>query len=198
MQLAIRYGAEVFDTAEEKTRTVDLVVAQYDDAVDVDLTQHPGCRLIPFAGLLSDLGRLGAKPDDPTAPDSRPYLAPASVDLTAYAALVRYYAETGAITATVGGKSVPVSTSKADRNGYRDTMLGILAGIREDGATFKFADGVSRAATNAEIQTAIAAAFARVQALFDAEGAVQADRAKSRPTIKTLDDVDAAFAAVAA
>lgn len=100
------------------------------------------------------------------------------------------------MTATVGGEEVLMSTRREDRDGARDTLLAIISGLRSDGAVFKFADGVSRPATNDEMKAAIAAAFAHVQACFDREAEISAaiDAGKT----KTRAQVDKAFAKLAA
>lgn len=112
--------------------------------------------------------------------------------LAAYQAKVRYGAEIRGVTVEVGGEPVPVSTRREDRDGLGQTMLAILGGLRADGASFKFADGVSRPATNAEMQVAIATAFGHVQAAFDTETTVLADIAAG--TIATKAEVEAAYA----
>lgn len=116
--------------------------------------------------------------------------------LKAYLANVRYEAEVSGVTATVGGEEVLMSTRREDRDGARDTLLAIISGLRSDGAVFKFADGVSRPATNDEMKAAIAAAFAHVQACFDREAEISAaiDAGKT----KTRAQVDKAFAKLAA
>jgi len=124
--------------------------------------------------------------------------APVYVTLSAYAADARYRVEISGVTAQIGGADAPVSTKREDRDGLRDTLSAIAQGWRKDGGMFKFADGIPRAATNDEMKAAIGAAFAHVQAAYDAEGAVQADLASKKPKIKTRDAVDAALAVTAA
>lgn len=114
--------------------------------------------------------------------------------LDRYAAAARYEAEIAGVTVKVGGKDVPVSTRRDDRDGLRDTALAITLGLRPDKAMFKFADGVSRPATNAEMGEAIAAAFGHVQACFDAEATVRKSIASG--SAKTTEQVDAAFSAL--
>lgn len=119
------------------------------------------------------------------------------VNLSYYAAAKRYEIETSGVSVTIGGSSAPMSTKREDRDGARDTLAAIAQGWRKDGGMFKFDDGIPRAATNDEMKAAIAAAFAHVQAAYDAEGAVQADLASKKPKIKTRDAVDAALAVTA-
>ena len=75
-------------------------------------------------------------------------------------------------------------------------MLRILTRMRKDGDILKiFADGVPRAATNAEAQAAIEAASDHVQDAFNHEELVAADITSGK--IKTREGVDAAFADLA-
>lgn len=115
-------------------------------------------------------------------------------DLSAYAAARRYAVEIAGITAKIGGADAPVSTAREDRDGLRDTLTAITLNWRKDGANFKFADGVPRAATNDEMKASCGAAFAYVQAVFDCEAAIQSDLASSKPSLTTRAQVDTRFA----
>lgn len=114
-------------------------------------------------------------------------------DLTAYAAAKRYAVEVAGVAATIGGQSVVVSTARDMRDGMRDTMLRILVGLRKDGDALKiFADGVPRAATNAEAAAMIGAASNHVQAAFNVEEVLVAAINANPPSITTLAQIDAA------
>lgn len=110
-----------------------------------------------------------------------------------YASGVRYEAEISGVEVSVGGEMVRVSTARDNRDGMRDTMLRLLTGLRIDGDVLKiFTDGVSRPATNAEAQSAIAAASTHVQEAFNLEELVVADIKSGK--ITAVEEVDEAFA----
>ena len=113
-----------------------------------------------------------------------------------YASGIRYLVEVAGAMATVGGKSVLVSTARGeDRSALSNTMIAILAGVRQDGAAFKFADGGSRPVTNDEMKAAIVAAFHHVQAAFDLEQDVIGKIGSGK--VKTIEQVDEIFALLA-
>jgi hypothetical protein len=111
-----------------------------------------------------------------------------------YAATTRYAKETAGVTVTIGGVAgIPMSTARGnDREVLTATMVAIHAGLRSNTATFKFADGVSRVVSNADMTAAIGAAFAHVQAAFDVESTVVA--AIGAGTVTTSAQIDAQFA----
>lgn len=51
-------------------------------------------------------------------------------------------------------------------------MTTIVGGMRQDGATFNFADSKPRSVSNADMLMAITAALSHVQAAFDREAAI--------------------------
>lgn len=82
----------------------------------------------------------------------------------------RWQVETGGITVTIGEDAIPVSTARGDdREALHITFSAINAGLRQDGAVFKFADEVPRAMSNADMLAIVAAALGHVQACFDHE-----------------------------
>jgi hypothetical protein len=96
-------------------------------------------------------------------------------DLKGYLAQLRWRVETIGITVGVNGEAVPLSTARGDdRIALHVTYSAIGAGLRADGAAFKFADGKSRPVSNAEMAAAITLAFRFVQHCFDAENVVLA------------------------
>jgi hypothetical protein len=118
----------------------------------------------------------------------------ASAVLKNYAAAARYAKEISGIAVSVGGTSgIPMSTSRGnDRLVLTATMVAMGAGLRSNSATFKFADGVSRVVSNADMTTAVEAVFAHIQTAFDIEAATVASI--NAGTITTTAAIDAAFA----
>ena len=165
-----------------------IVIASHEESDGVATSAYgDGVIALPYTGDVP-LGDLLLK----QAPDRL-------INLTDYTAAKRYAAEISGITVTVGTeKTVPMSTKREDRDGARDTLIAVMAGLRQDGAVFKFADGVGRAATNAEMKAAIAAAFAHVQAAYDLEASIVAQIEGKNPKITDIAGVDAAFASLTA
>lgn len=111
-----------------------------------------------------------------------------------HAAAVRYGIESAPVDVTVAGAQVPMSPARGDdRAALHITFSAIASGLRKDTDVFKFADGVGRAATNAEMQAAIMTALARVQTAFDKEKTVVDQIAAGG--ITTYEAVEAAFSA---
>lgn len=132
------------------------VAAALADGADADLSGYAeGSFVVPYDGPPDPAGLLG-------------HPMPA-IDLAAYAAAKRYAVEVAGATAVVGGARVPVSTARADRANYQSVLLAIMMGLRASPSVFKFADGVPRPATNDEMEAAIGAAYAHVQAAYDRE-----------------------------
>lgn len=82
----------------------------------------------------------------------------------------RYRAETAGIT----WNGWPVATDRASQAALGNARQAVAAGLRADGATWKFADGVHQPLTNAQILELAAAVFGHVQACFDREAELAA------------------------
>lgn len=115
--------------------------------------------------------------------------------LIAHAADARYGIETSGIKVTIGTElNVPLSTARGDdRAALHVTYSAIINALRLDTDTFKFADGVARVATNADMKTAIQTALGHVQGAFNKEANVVSQI--NSGAITTYDAIDAAFAA---
>ncbi|HEV2556796.1 MAG TPA: DUF4376 domain-containing protein [Bosea sp. (in: a-proteobacteria)] len=136
-------------------------------------------------GWLLKAGELVAPP--PPAPPTR-------AELITRLKNQRWQREIAGVTAMIGGQPVLVSTARGDeRATLHATLTAISLGLRSDGATYNFADGVPRAVSNADMQGAIMAALAHVQGAFDLELALTADIEAGE--ITAFADIDAAFAA---
>ena len=183
MQLVIKYGA-VFNGTK-----CDLVVAHYLDDVDVPMGEFPGLVLIPYAGVLDALARIGEAPPHGTF-DTRPYLAP-PVDLHAYAASRRYAVETGGL--TVAG--VRVRTDRESQGLVTGAYVRAQGKAADAVISFK-ANGAWVKMPAAQVVVLGDAIGDHVQACFDAEEAL--DAAISAGTVTTMGQVDAAFAALGA
>jgi hypothetical protein len=121
--------------------------------------------------------------------------APPQPTLAEYTAAKRYAVEIAGVDVTIGGVTVPVSTRRGnDREVMTATFVAIAGGLRTDGATFVFDDGIPRSVSNAEMQGAILAALAHVQVAFDKQREVMA--AIGAGTITNTAGVDAAFASL--
>jgi hypothetical protein len=119
-------------------------------------------RVIPVGHIYdSDTGEASAPPAPP-------------VDLPAHLALVRWQAETSPLPVVIAGERVPLAIgTDRDRASLQGTYTAIKDGLRPDGATFKFADGVPRQVSNEDMLAAIVAALGHIQACFDAERLVR-------------------------
>ena len=86
----------------------------------------------------------------------------------------RWQIEIGGVDVTLSTEEVvPVSTGRGDvRTDLHIQMTTIGAGMRTDGATFNFSDGVPRSVSNADMLTVISSALTHVQAAFDREAVV--------------------------
>lgn len=113
--------------------------------------------------------------------------------LEAYVAARRYALEIAGVVVKIGGAAVVVSTAREVAPTLRAVLTDLQAKIRKDGDVLKvFADGIPRAATNAEAKAAATAGLTHIQAAFNLEGALA-----GQLTAGTLTDkagVDAAFA----
>ncbi|WP_243368851.1 DUF4376 domain-containing protein [Microvirga solisilvae] len=117
------------------------------------------------------------------------------LDLPAYAAQRRWEIETSGITVSVAGEPIPVSTMRGDdRDALQSTYTAIKDGLRQDGATFKFADGKPRRMSNADMLTVILAALTHVQACFNMEGDLLTNIEGG--SIATDAQIDAEFATI--
>lgn len=85
-------------------------------------------------------------------------------------AAVRY----GAETAGVAWRGWPVATDRDSRPNLIAAYQSAAAGLRQDGGVWKFADGVARPLTNAEVQSMALAVLAHVQRCFDREAELAA------------------------
>ncbi|WP_164879608.1 DUF4376 domain-containing protein [Afifella aestuarii] len=97
-------------------------------------------------------------------------------ELKAEVARLRWEREVAGIEVVIAGETVPLSTARGDdRQALDSTYAAIRDGLRQDSATFKFADLTSRAVSNADMRAAVVAALAHIQACFDLEGLVAAE-----------------------
>lgn len=168
----------------------ERVLAYYADAVDVPLSAFPSeARLIPYAGDMDSLGRLGPPPQANES-DSREYRAPLTVDLAAYATSRRYTVE-------VGGMRFDGLRYRTDREvGQAKIARAELKALANPAYTipdFKTVDGFV-SLSNAEIIALADALDAHVQACFSAEAA--AKRGAAAGTLTSTAQVDALFAAI--
>ncbi|TCR70529.1 DUF4376 domain-containing protein [Bosea sp. BK604] len=115
------------------------------------------------------------------------------VGIPAHIADRRWRREVRGITVEIAGEPVLVSTQRGDdRAALHQVYSAIRDGLRQDGATFNFADGKPRSVSNADMMAAILAALAHVQAAFDLGADVLAQYEAGQ--IMTVADIDAAFA----
>lgn len=85
----------------------------------------------------------------------------------------RWEVETGGVTVPINGEEVLVSTARGDdRTNLHVMMTTITNGMRQDGATFNFADSKPRPVSNADMLTAIGAVLSHVQSAFDKEAEI--------------------------
>jgi hypothetical protein len=85
----------------------------------------------------------------------------------------RWEVETGGVTVPINGEEVLVSTARGDdRTNLHVMMTTITNGMRQDGATFNFADSKPRSVSNADMLTAIGAVLSHVQSAFDKEAEI--------------------------
>ena len=114
----------------------------------------------------------------------------AQLDLKAYAAAARYAKETGGI--TVGNAQIATDRSS------QAMIANTVAYMTQQGvAAVNYKTGVGFVSLSLAQITAIAKAVgAHVQACFDAEQAVDAGVSATPPTVITMAQIDAAFAAV--
>lgn len=96
-------------------------------------------------------------------------------ELRARLAARRWDVETGGIVVSVAGEPVQLSTARGDDRAALDSIYAALRDeLRPEGAAFKFADGISRSVSNADMMAACLAALAHVQHCFNVEGHYQA------------------------
>lgn len=113
--------------------------------------------------------------------------------LIAHLKALRWQLEIAGVTVTIGGEPVLVSTARGDdRAALHQEFSAIGAGLRPEGSPFNFADGIPRAVSNADMQTAILAALSHVRAAFGLELTLTAQI--EAETLTTLEAIDAAFA----
>lgn len=168
----------------------ERVLAYYEDDVVVPMTAFPGARLVPYAGEMEALGRVGPAPDG--SEDGRLYKAPVSPDLAAYAASERYRVE-------VGGLTFAGHRFDTDREvGQPKITRAELKALSSPAYTipaFKTASGEFVALSNAEILALGDALDTHVQICFGVEATAKAGVAAGKVT--ALAQVDALFAAIA-
>jgi len=117
--------------------------------------------------------------------------------LKAYVTRQRYYREIGGTSITLNGETIPVSTARGDERATLNATYSMIRdGLRQDGAAFKFNDGVSRRVPNAVMQAVILVVSGHVQACFDIEADLLDGIAAG--TITTTDQIDAAYGAIPA
>ena len=154
-----------------------ITIASYADDAVVPMDQFPGARLLPFPGE-DEGGVTEATPD---------------VDLVAYAAQKRWQVETGGV--TVNGLVIATD----DRS--KTLLMGARISAAADAkftTPWTFPDGSEQKLDAATIIAASDAVLAHVAACFDTFSDVKTKIGAKKPTIKTPDDVDAAFAAITA
>ncbi|BCM83593.1 DUF4376 domain-containing protein [Methylobacterium indicum] len=115
-----------------------------------------------------------------------------AVDLIAYAADARWRIEVGGTT----WNGFPVATDDRSKTLVSGELQAIDLAERKDGEPFKFADGVFRPLSNADMQAVAVAMRAHVKRSFGALYAVGAGIAAG--TVTTAEQVDAALAAAMA
>jgi hypothetical protein len=85
----------------------------------------------------------------------------------------RWEVETGGVSVPINGEDVLVSTARGDdRTNLHVMMTTIVGGMRQDGATFNFADSKPRSVSNADMLTAIGAVLSHVQESFNKEAEI--------------------------
>jgi hypothetical protein len=85
----------------------------------------------------------------------------------------RWEVETGGVNVPINGEEVLVSSARGDdRTNLHVMMTTIVGGMRQDGATFNFADSKPRSVSNADMLTAIGAVLSHVQSAFDKEAEI--------------------------
>ena len=173
----------------------DVVTSYYPDNFDVPSDDIiAGVRIIPWLlpKRLTDLTLYGAPPPAGEV-DTRPYAAPvltAKADLVAYAATARYYKQV----AGINYANARIDTHAAEIS----NITSIYNGAQASGATsinYKAQTGFITLAI-ADFKTMLANATAHVQACFTTEQQVDAGINANPATIGTMDQIDAAFAAI--
>lgn len=118
---------------------------------------------------------------------------PTKEELFAHLAERRWQREIAGVTVSIGDEDVLVSTARGDdRAALHMTYSALKNGLRADGATFNFADGKPRKVSNADMEAAVLAALAHVQAAFDLGESVYGEIDVGE--ITTFDEIAAAFA----
>ena len=204
-ELVARFGARLFDNDPPKTEWA------YDPRnwfwIHRDGSVFSSARISTVAPGEPDYrdflasGRLPtAYPTDEAGAESASELQAAIgrgggfASLEAYVAARRYALEIAGVAVKIGGAPVAVSTAREMAPTLRATLTDIREKIRKDGDVLKvFADGIPRAATNAEARAAATAGLQHIQAAFNLEGALAGQIAAGTLTDKA--GVDAAFAA---
>lgn len=152
-----------------------ITIATYADDAVVPMDQFPGARLLPFPGEAEQ----GINEETPEA------------DLLAYAKQKRWQVEIGGV--TVGGLVIATD----DRS--KTLLMGARISAAADAAfttPWTFPDGSEEKLDAPTIIATSDAVLAHVAACFDTFSAIKTKLGAKKPTIKTLDDVDAAFAAL--
>lgn len=127
---------------------------------------------------------------DPEMGFSRPPVpAPLPVELIALAADLRWRTEVGGLE----WRGWPVHTDRQSQTNILAEHVAVTSGSRLDGEPWKFADGLFRPLTNADVQDLALAVREHVRASFAAEAAVAAEIEAG--VIVTREAVEAAFAA---
>ncbi|WP_186389465.1 DUF4376 domain-containing protein [Stappia sp. TSB10P1A] len=142
-------------------------------------------------GYLTDAddAAIGDLHDPDTGFSRPPAPAPLPAELIALAADLRWRAEVGGME----WRGWPVHTDRQSQTKVLAEHVAVTSGSRLDGEPWKFADGLFRELTNADVQDLARAVREHVRASFAAEAAVAADIEAG--VIVTREAVEAAFAA---
>ena len=137
--------------------------------------------------IVSTEGGVFALVDPPPSPPPPEPPEPPSPSLPQYAAIRRLLVETGG---TIWN-GFPVQTDRESQSKIVAEVLAIERGERQDGDGWKFADGVFRPLTNAEMEALALAVRNHVRNAFAIEASVIAGIEAG--SITTTEQIDAAF-----
>lgn len=163
-----------------------VVIAWHDDGQDVPASAYGvGVAMMPFAGSMKELARLGEPPAD-GATDTRPYLAP-ELDLVAYARNCRWRAEIGGMV----WNGMPIATDDSSKVKIAGARIKAQSDPNFE-TTWYGADGEGVVVDAALIIALSDAVLAHVDDSFTTFGLVKAGITEG--SITTTAEIDAAFA----
>lgn len=153
-----------------------------------EVARNPAYAALALWLCEGDVYEGDAPPDALTPVDRANPVAPSAESLADYASRRRWEIEVGGTT----WQGVPVATDDRSKTLVNGELAAIDLGERVDGEAFKFADGLPRPLTNAEMQAVAVAMRGHVKATFAALFGVLA--ALQAGTVTTRQQVDVMLA----